>query len=75
MTTPITHTRLRQHVLAHEGDVRGLTYIPGESSAELALALIDTAEAAIAADNYAKRHGLRFNDRLRETLNHYVHTP
>jgi hypothetical protein len=85
MTTPINLTQLRadygiqsgEHVhCPHCGEGYPAGYPHGLYEANtIILALIDTAEAAIAADNYAKRHGLRFNDRLRETLNHYVHTP
>jgi hypothetical protein len=68
MTTPINLTQLREQA------IEGTCVIAGESVTHLpitaVLALIDTAEAAIAyVSDVAtwKEH-----DRLRETLNHYT---
>jgi hypothetical protein len=71
MTTPINLTQLR--TLRSTYDDHELVMIPRSTL----LALIDTAEAAIALMDETKlMAGVEADyDRLRETLNHYTTTP
>jgi hypothetical protein len=76
MTTPINLTKLRHDIRLSKD-----AGYPIDITAKQALALIDTAEAAIEKERLLNEYPLNdaafvnADDRLRETLNHYTTTP